>query len=113
MAVVNFPSGYVLNRTTPIQHHSRVEDDPLEGGAWAQSTTTNLDYITIPVVYSHLSDSEAATLKNFLDTNAANDIVYPLDSDIFLGIVRGGYSAFKTGRVWTVKFEFYGLRFVV
>jgi hypothetical protein len=109
MAIVNFPTQFVLNRSTRMRFHNGTEVDIMEGGAYGRRELTNQKYVTVPCVVDYLFDDQKDTLVDFLDTNQNNDIVWPIDGKAYLGTRLGDYQVWKTGNVWSIEFSFYGV----
>lgn len=107
MAIVSFPTGFYLDRSTALDHDTGVQTDIMSDRSPRQRQISSTKYSNIACSFSGLTSDEKDTLTAFIKSNAANSITWVIDGLAYIGYIRGRYQVSMTGRRFNVSFIYY------
>ena len=112
MAIVFFPAGYNLERSSQFNFDHGVTVDRLSDGAYSARELSTEAWVTVGARFRYLSLSEKDTLKGFIQNNRFNKIRWTIDGTEYIGTFMGTHTEHMTGPLYDVAFDYYAKEFI-
>lgn len=111
---ISFISGYVPARGTTFKRVSNVDYSLSEAGNIKLIDLGTYSYWQIKAVFSGLTESEADTLTDWLETNNTAEIALTIGTNIYTGYIKPSAipqtSWGGSTNLWSVSFDFVGVK---
>lgn len=113
MAVVAFPTGLPLERTSVDEIDLGTHVDILDDGSVAVQELVPNEYVLLHAQFKNLYESEKDTLMTFLRANKSNYITWQPDDIFYVGVIKGKVRQTRAGHMFNVSFNYYATELIL